>query len=38
MLVDPDSSFRWQDPSPALLSGQVMLPAGGALILGRARL
>ena len=38
VLVDPDSSFRWQDPSPALLSGQVMLPAGGALILGRARL
>ena len=38
VLVDPDSSFRWQDPAPALLSGQVMLPAGGALILGRARL
>ena len=35
VLADPDSSFRWQEAAPALLAGQVTLPAAGALILGR---
>lgn len=38
VLADPDSSFRWQEAAPALLAGQVTLPAAGALILGRVGL
>ena len=38
VLADAGSSFRWQETDPALLTGQVMLPAAGALILGRVRL
>ena len=38
VLADEASGFRWQEGGAPLLSGEAQLPAGGALILGRAHL
>ena len=35
VLADDESSTRWQEAAPALLTGRAEAPAAGALILGR---